>query len=320
MDTSSHATTATAPTATNDRLPWEKVPARVRDRVESRLGARVVRARTQSGGYSPGVAARVELADGRRVFIKAVGADLNPDSPRLHRSEARIAARLPAAAPVPRLLAAEDLDGWVVLVFEDVDGRMPHEPWHLPELRRVLQAMTGLAAVLDPSPVGSPTLQDRYGPLFTGFREMESDPWPDPWTRRHARRLAEAEAGWVRACAGTALVHADIRADNVLLAGDRVLFVDWAHGAVGAGWFDVVFFAGSVIMHNGRPGTELLDEHLAGRGVDPDALISALAAVTGFFLHQSRQPAVLNLAGLRAFQRAQGEATLAWLKERTGWR
>ncbi|MFE2886887.1 aminoglycoside phosphotransferase family protein [Streptomyces graminifolii] len=319
MTTSPRADAAPVPTATNDRLPWEKVPERVRSAVEDRLGSRVVTAHTQSGGFSPGVAARVQLADGRRAFIKAVSADLNPDSPRFHRSEALVARRIPPQAPVPQLLADEDLDGWVVLVFEDIDGVMPSEPWHLPDLRRVLDATLDLAATLDPAPIESPTIEGRYGDMFAGFRAMADDPWPDPWTRRHARRLAEMEAEWARASAGSALVHADLRADNILLTEDRVVFVDWAHGAVGASWFDVVFLAGSVIMHNGREGIDVLDEHLAERAVDPEAVNCVLTAATGFFLYQSLQPIPPNLAGLRDFQRVQGEATLGWLRERTGW-
>ncbi|MFT4081246.1 MAG: hypothetical protein QM638_01545 [Nocardioides sp.] len=41
----------------------------------------------QIGGMSPGCAARVRGADGTRAFVKAVGADLNPDTPTLFRRE-----------------------------------------------------------------------------------------------------------------------------------------------------------------------------------------------------------------------------------------
>src|SRR5580698_1371762 len=103
----------TPPPAEGKRLPWTDIPAQLRAEVERQLGAPVVEAVTQRGGFSPGVAARLLLADGRRAFVKAVG-DLNPDSPRIHRAEARIAAALPASAPAPRLLGFLDADGWVV--------------------------------------------------------------------------------------------------------------------------------------------------------------------------------------------------------------
>jgi hypothetical protein len=127
----------TPPPAAGKRLPWTDIPAQLRAEVERQLGAPVVEAVTQPGGFSPGVAARLLLADGRRAFVKAVG-DLNPDSPRIHRAEARIAAALPASAPAPRLLGFLDADGWVVLIVADIDGRMPAQPWQRAELDRVL--------------------------------------------------------------------------------------------------------------------------------------------------------------------------------------
>ena len=46
--------------------------------------------RTAPGGFSPGLAARIVGGDGRRWFVKAASGQVNPDSPRLHRQEARI--------------------------------------------------------------------------------------------------------------------------------------------------------------------------------------------------------------------------------------
>ena len=93
------------------------------------VGWEVVEAITQPGGFSPGLAARLRLSDGRRVFVKAVSGAANPDTPGIHRQEARIVAALPPSAPVPRLLGVFDEAGWVALGFEDVEGRHPHEPW-----------------------------------------------------------------------------------------------------------------------------------------------------------------------------------------------
>jgi hypothetical protein len=89
------------------------VPDRVRAAVEGHLGSPVLAAVNQRGGFSPGTAARVRCADGTRAFVKAVGAGLNPDSPRLHRTEGAVAAALPPEAPVPRLrFATTTATGW----------------------------------------------------------------------------------------------------------------------------------------------------------------------------------------------------------------
>jgi hypothetical protein len=124
------------------------VPAGVRAAVEDALGTTVAGAQSQQGGFSPGAAARLRLADGRRVFVKAVGPELNPDSPGMHRREGAVAAALPATVPSPRLRHTADDGEWVALVFEDVDGRQPRVPWQRDELDRVLAAVAELVDLL----------------------------------------------------------------------------------------------------------------------------------------------------------------------------
>ncbi|MET8575305.1 aminoglycoside phosphotransferase family protein [Streptomyces sp. NPDC005012] len=321
------AVTGAPPPAAGVRTPWRAVPAGLRRRVEDRLGAPVVEAANQAGGFSPGVAARVRLADGRRFFVKAVGPEPNPDTPGLHRAEARITAALPASAPVPRLLFSLDRDGWVVLVLEDVDGRTPAQPWRTDELRRVLTAVGDLSRRLDPSPVAVPTLAEACDSRFRGWRRLLTAAhdrswhdlsWLDPWARRNLPLLAGREAGWQAAASGTALVHGDLRADNVLLTEDRVVVVDWPWAAVGAPWFDVVALAPSVLMHRTaeEAALPLLEAHLTARGAAPEDVTTVLAAVAGYFLSSSGLPSPPGLPTLRGFQRAQGEAALRWLRRR----
>jgi hypothetical protein len=100
------------PPATGQRVAWADVPDWLREEVAARLGGTVVEAVTQPGGFSPGLAVRLRLADGRRAFVKAVGPDPNPDSAGIHRSEARTMAALPRSAPAPRLLWSLDHHGW----------------------------------------------------------------------------------------------------------------------------------------------------------------------------------------------------------------
>ncbi|WP_207943479.1 phosphotransferase [Actinomadura sp. KC345] len=159
--------------APNERLPWERTPEHVRADVEALLGARVVDAETRPGGFSPGVAARLRLEGGRSAFVKSAGPEPNPDTPRLHRAEARIASVLPPSAPVPRLLGSFDRHGWVTLVFDDVDGRPPREPWDAAELDRVLAALGDLASAMTPAPIDAPTAAERFGEAFRGWRS-----WP----------------------------------------------------------------------------------------------------------------------------------------------
>src|SRR6478672_7679817 len=90
------------------RPQWADLPGELRADVERALGSAVVHARSQSGGFSPGSADRVVLADGRRAFVKTGDGAVNAETVEIHRMEAAIAAILPASVPAPRLLAVVD--------------------------------------------------------------------------------------------------------------------------------------------------------------------------------------------------------------------
>lgn len=130
------------------RIAWAKVPVEVRASIEDLLGSKVISAISQPGGFSEGVAARLRLADEGRVFVKAASSLVAPGVARFHRREIEVSRRLPGGLPVPRLLNAYDDDTWVALVFEEIDGRLPAQPWRRDELDRVLAATSDMARVL----------------------------------------------------------------------------------------------------------------------------------------------------------------------------
>jgi hypothetical protein len=318
--------TAAPPPASNRRIPWHALPPALRAEIERRLGSVVVAARTQAGGFSPGVAARLELADGSRAFVKAVSPAPNTEAPTIYRREGRIVAAMPPSAPVPRLLWTldDDPDGWVVLAFEDLEGRQPAVPWIESELDVVLESMAALAADLTPSPLPSPLVGDAaeafggadpsWGPLVTA-----PDPALDAWSARHLVGLAALEASAGEAARGDTLLHFDVRADNLLLTADGVRFVDWPHAHVGQAFVDLVWFAPSVAMQGGPRPQGLAARYGPTRDADPDALDAVIAGVAGYFTAASLQPPSPGLPTLRAFQAAQGEMARAWLAERMGW-
>ena len=306
------------PPAQGARIPWEGVPERVREAVEARLGAQVQNAVTQPGGFSPGVAARLRLDDGRSVFVKAVGPEPNPDSPEFHRREAQVAAVLPSETPAPKFLFSHDDGAWVALVFEDVDGHEPELPWRRDELDRVLDAVTDLSVALTPAPIEAPPLVERFGELFRGWRTLaeERPPGLDFWPAERLEALAELEACWEEASAGETLLHADIRADNILLTPERVVFVDWPNVSLGAPWVDLLAFLPSVAMQGGPRPWELFDDHPVARDAESSHVNAVLAALAGFFAHRSTLPPPPGLPTLREFQHAQGVESLAWLRRR----
>jgi Phosphotransferase enzyme family len=314
------------PPAEGVRLEWPELPERVRAAVEEWLGSAVVSAATQPSGFSPGAAARLQTAGGRRAFVKAAGPEPNPGVPGMHRREARIVQALPAEAPAPRLLWVYDEGdgGWVALGFEDVAGWHPAQPWRPDELDRVLDALAAMAATLTPSPLSPGVVgsaRDEFAERLCGWRRLRNErpAGLDEWSARHLDALAALEAAAPNAVAGDALLQFDVRADNLLLTPDRVFVVDWALACVGAAWVDPLFFAPSVTMQGGPPPEAVLERYPACGALDPDAITAAVAAVAGFFTHRALEPPPPGLPTVRAFQAAQGIVARRWVAERTGW-
>jgi aminoglycoside phosphotransferase (APT) family kinase protein len=303
------------------RVHWDDIPRQVRDALESRLGARVAQATTQPAGFSPGLAARLRLDDGRRVFVKAAHESANPDTPQIHRNEARIVAALPETAPVPRFLWSYDEGGWIALCFEDVDGRHPHEPWTEADLSLVVAALRKMAEALTPAPIDpGVTAADGFRGIINGWQKarQRQEKRLDPWALRNLARLAELEAWAPEASAGETLLHFDIRADNILIEGERVYVVDWPWARVGAAWIDWVGMAPSVAMQGG-PDPESFLQRFDIRSVRREAIDAVLCTIAGFFVDHSLQPSPQGIPTVRAFQAAQGRIAVDWLRARLGW-
>ncbi|PRY16826.1 aminoglycoside phosphotransferase [Kineococcus rhizosphaerae] len=278
--------------AGGNRVRWQDLPAAVHDAVAQVLGSPVVRAVSQSGGFSPGSADRVLAADGSRAFVKAVSPRQNADSPALHAREARIARSLPAGVPAPRLLGASLVDDWQVLVLDEVPGRQPELPWRHEDLDLVVRALERLAEVATPCPVpGLPTARE----ALTGELPEEA----------------------LRLVGGDTLVHLDLRADNLLVGGGRAWLVDWPHACVGAAWLDLLALLFEVDRLGGQDLAErTLRTSSLTRDVDPAVLTTVLDGFSTFFLDRAAQPAPPGLPTLRAFQRAQGEGLARWVARR----
>ncbi|MGW0664590.1 phosphotransferase family protein [Streptodolium elevatio] len=304
-----------------NRLLWNQLPDQVRAAAEGAFGAPVAAEISQSGGFSPGLASRLTLADGRRIFAKAINPDRDPLAPELYRREARAMAAMPAAVPAPALLWTYDDGDWVMLVLEDVDGRHPREPWQRDELQHVMSSLAELAAHATPSPLSVPSVVDDLADNFGAWQALLTQPqdWPrlDPWARDHLALLADLESGWADAAKGDTLVHADLRADNLIVTGDRVVVIDWPYAVAGAPWLDALFLLPSVAEStHGMDPQPVWESYPPAQAADPGAVDAVLAALAGDWTRQSLRPAPPNLPTLRAHQAAKGAATLRWLRSR----
>jgi aminoglycoside phosphotransferase (APT) family kinase protein len=314
----------TGPAAQGVRIEWAQIPAPVRAAIEDVCGAAVVQARTQPGGFSPGLAARVRCANGARYFVKAVSAHANPDTPGFHRQEAQVLAALEPLItnrqlPIPRLHGIVDRSPWIALVLQDIAGRQPRLPWRTAELRQVVAALDQLADALTPAPVPVPAVGERLGAEFTGWRTLAASPGRDhldPWSRTHLDQLADLEATWAGHAAGDTLLHADIRADNILLTGQGAIMVDWPWACRGAAFTDLVLFAPSVAIQGGPQPAELIASSRSGGAASPHAVTALVCALAGYLTASSLRPPPPGLPTIRAFQAAHATIARRWLTQR----
>ena len=313
-------------TARGRRIAWAVLPIRIRAAVEAWLDEPVAAAATQTGGMSPGAAVRLRTASGRRVFVKAVGPDPNARAPEFYRREAVVSALLPPSVPAPRLLWTHDegAGGWVVLAFEDVDGRQPILPWRPNEVDRVVAGLIDLSEALTPSPVVPDEVgrAEAWGVATGGWWAKVITSAPDrldAWTMRSIDALADLETGAADAVAGETLLHLDLRDDNLLLTAERVVVLDWTHARVGASWLDPVLMAPSVAMQGGPDPEAWVGRFPAVRSADPAAVTAAVVAIAGALTYGGLQPAPPGLPTLTAFMAAQGAEARRWVRVRTGW-
>ncbi|MGW7680065.1 phosphotransferase family protein [Kribbella sp. NPDC054772] len=288
------------------RLPYEELPAAVRAWVERTLGSVVISADNQQGGFSPGTAARLVTASGRRAFVKAAGTPLNPKTPELFRQEITAMRAIGPLPMAPQMYDVYDDGEWVGLLFEDISGHLPRHPWSQVEADRVLGALDELTDALDPSPWSeAPVIAVRSHDFLSRWENVLADglavpSWVDP------EEFAELARTGLRALAeGKALAHYDLRADNIILTDDRVVFIDWAHPGLAPRWTDTVILQAE--MRESVTLPELPD--------DP-GITGLIAAIAGGMWWGAAQPAPPGLPTVRQWQRQSALVHLDWVRER----
>lgn len=240
----------TAPRAVGVHLPYEEVPAGVRAWVDDALGSRVVSWVEQEGGMSPGCVTRVVTADGGRAFVKAVGAELNPDTPGLFRREIAALELLGDGPLWADLHTSYDDGDWVALLLEDVEGRHP-DLADDQEMADLLSATDRLGERLTQVPLPDERAADMGAPGYVDLRAgfvrwlaavdrleaLPADLVPESLRRQGDRCRALADL--LLEPFPERLVHWDVRVDNLIRRPDgAIVFVDWGTTALGPAWAD----------------------------------------------------------------------------------
>lgn len=306
------------------RITWNDLPPVIQRRVEEVIGGPVTQTRSVVGGFSPGTAERVVTASGVRAFVKAVHPTLNEKSPELYRQEIRAMRHLPDAAPAAHLRASFELDGWVVLVLEDIEGRMPELPWVEHELRALLDALDGLAQATCGTDLSDlPSASDEIGESLRGLDRLVSSP-PEPgqvpaWILDNLPELRARATRGQALLDGPCLVHADTRADNVLLTPDGgVRIVDWPFACRGAAWVDAALLVSNIDGQLvGSLDIDAAVDAFAGRwGASPTGVTDVTCGLLGYFADVARRPAPAGLPTIRTHQAASRDRVVAVVQRR----
>lgn len=313
--------------AAGPRGSYGDLPAPLRAWVDRQLGAPVVEVHDRQGGFSPGVAATVGSREGRSLFVKAVRASINSEALRLHHRERELATRLPPLDSVVGPVGWADLDvagdHWAITAFPALPGSPPAHPWRGRDLQLTLDALDRLAADLTPCPAsGVPTIE-RLTSFLTGWRRIaddSGDPWHrHPWVGPRLEPLVTGEQSLHSQLAGDTLTHGDLRADNLLLSGEQVWFVDWAHAQCAARWVDAALLIGDVVgsradRHDGGEidVVRVVATHPAFRDGGPTLVWWTTAALAAALHDLSRRDPPAGLPTLRPWQGATAGTLLRW--------
>jgi len=143
--------------------------------------------------------------------------------------------------------------------------------------------------------------------VFDGWSRIATDPGP-------FLGLGLTTGGWLESAlpvlaaherpaelAGDALIHFDVRSDNICFWGDRAVFVDWNLAARGNPLFDLAAWLPSLAAEGG-PAPET---------VAPDAGVFA-AALAGYFCSHAPLPPIPDAPRVRAVQLQQAMTSLPW--------
>jgi hypothetical protein len=302
--------------ASKDRLRWNEVPEDTRATIETLVGGRVAGAENRAGGFSPGLASRLTLDDGRRVFVKAMDGDAWPLECAAYRTEALVVRSLPASLPSPAFIGSFDDGRWVVLALEAIDGVPPDEPWDHETLTRAVSALVVLTEAVTPSPVALPHEHPRLG----GWMDLSADAsylarlaTVSTWAADNLSDLVALESDGLVAAQGSSLVHFDLYPHNMLLTADRVVFVDWPHARLGAPVVDLIMLLSSAAADGIDP-----EPFLAGyaAAADPFAVDAILAAHAGFLLAGGLLPVPPGLEAIAAAKSRLGRGAVDWLERR----
>jgi hypothetical protein len=255
-----------------------------------------------TAGYTPARRWVVTVANGLTAFVK-VATDQGTAS--WLRDEHLAYSILRGASFMPTYLGWYDDGEAPVLALEDLSSATWPPPWTPEAIAAVRAALDEVHATAPYD--GLPSADDDHLGLREGWNEVAADPAPflalglcsADWLGRHLRPLDESARA--APLGGDALLHLDVRSDNVCLRRGAALFVDWNWVSVGNPDVDLAAWLPSLHAEGGPAP----DEVAPGHG-------ELAAALAGFMCSHAARPPIPAAPGVRRVQLEQARAALPW--------
>jgi hypothetical protein len=262
-----------------------------------------------AGGYTPARRWVVTLDDGRTAFVKVATDELTAS---WIRDEHVTYSLLRGCSFMPEYLGFSDDGKHPVLALEDLSSERWPPPWSLGDVGAVLACLDRLHET--EAPGGSPRAEDDAREVGGGWEEVAADPGPflslglcsEAWLSSNLDAL-----GSVASAArfdGEALLHFDVRSDNICLRPTRAVLVDWNVIAVGNPEIDVVFWLPSLHAEGGPQPEQIL----------PDASPELVSACAAYFCARAGRPAIPDAPRVREIQLVQARTALPWAARALG--
>jgi len=277
--------------------------ASVAERTARILGAAALRWQPVQGGYTPAARWRVELGTSR-AFVKAA---TTPLTARMLRAELRAYSAVRGAF-MPTFFGGDDDGETPLIVVEDLGSARWPPPWDAPLVDAVLAALDEVH-----SQRPEPMIDQGAMTVEPGWTLVAADPEPflhlrvasAAWLDRSLDQLLAGEA----ACrtTGEALLHFDVRSDNLCLTPQGVKLIDWAEARSGNPDLDLGFWLPSLAAEGGPLPEAILPS-------SPEIA----AWVSGYFAARAGLPDIADAPHVRQVQRVQLATALPWAARALG--
>lgn len=278
------------------------LPERLSTCVQDVLGARPVSARLVSHqGCTPTERFIVALPDGATAFVKAaVNERTAGDLRREHFIYTQVRGPF-----MPQFLGWRDDGQLPVLIIENLENHFWPPPWSSEHIAAVRRTFSQVAST--PAPPGLPSLETMRDGL-SGWRRVADDPAPFLGLRLCSARWLEAALPILLAASdtavleGDALLHIDVRSDNLCIRNGQAVLIDWNHAARGNALVDVAGWLPSLHDEGGPAPDEIVGDEAAD--------IAALLA--GYWASRAGLPPIPDAPRVRPLQLRQLRVALPW--------